>query len=252
MSEKTSVGVGFSPRVYPRPKYISLFDTLVQILRSVVFQSGVIGTIITILIYPFYIQFMTWLKNNLGDYGNDAMLVTIVLSISHTATYILVNGIFGSFDYFQLFQEYKLARKPYMNPKKELIFKCLLEALIGQLILNPLGTYYLLYPGFTKSGMSEVFSPLPTNFELFRGYCVANLFNGVTFYFAHRLFHSKLLYPIFHKQHHEFNGTMGIAAEYANPIEQIFANMIPSLLGLIFFPTHPLCVAIWLVSLLIN
>lgn len=41
---------------------------------------------------------------------------------------------------------------------------------------------------------------------------------------------------------------MGIAAEYANPIEQIFANMIPSLLGMILFPTHPLCVAIWLVS----
>lgn len=248
MSGKVSVGIGFSPRVFPRPKYISLFDTLIQMLRSIVFQSGVIGTILTILSYPLYIKWMMWMKNILGEYGNDAILITILLSISHTATYVLVNGLFGIFDYFQYFQEYKLVRKSYMNPKKDLIIKCLLEAALGQFILSPLGTYYLLYPGFTKHGMTDVFSALPTNFELFRGYCVANLFNGVMFYFAHRLFHSKLLYPIFHKQHHEFNGTMGIAAEYANPIEQIFANMIPSLLGMILFPTHPLCVAIWLVS----
>ena len=49
-------------------------------------------------------------------------------------------------------------------------------------------------------------------------------------------------------QHHEFAGTVGIAAEYANPVEQVFANMLPTLGGVIFFPTHPLLVAVWLVS----
>lgn len=49
-------------------------------------------------------------------------------------------------------------------------------------------------------------------------------------------------------QHHEFAGTIGIAAEYANPVEQIFANMLPTLGGVIFFPTHPLCAGVWLVS----
>jgi hypothetical protein len=240
-------GAGFSPRVYPRPQYLPPSDTVVQMVRSVVFQSGVLGTIICILLYPVYFQFMLWLKELLGDRYNDALLVTIILSISHTGTYILVNGIFGIFDYFSLFQEYKLARKPYMIPKTHLLLRCLGEALLGQLFFSPLGAYYLLYPAFRNAGMVDSFAPLPPTWELFRGFCIANLFNGVAFYAAHRLFHSKLLYSAIHKQHHEFNGTIGIAAEYANPIEQVFANMIPSLAGMAFFPTHPLCVAVWLV-----
>jgi sterol desaturase/sphingolipid hydroxylase (fatty acid hydroxylase superfamily) len=242
-------GVGFSPRVFPRPAYPSLTETILQMVRSVIFQSGVLGTLICLAIYPFYLQSMLWWKNFLGDYDNDAILVTIVLSIAHTGTFFVVNGLFGLFDYFSLFQEYKLARKPYMIPKTTLLARCLIEALIGQLFLSPLGAYYLLYPAFTKYGMVDSLSPLPSVFELFRGFCIANLFNGITFYASHRLFHSKLLYSTIHKQHHEFNGTIGIAAEYANPIEQIFANMIPTLAGMIIYPTHPLCVAVWLVSI---
>lgn len=241
-------GVGFSPRIYPRPKYNPLSETLLQMLRSIVFQSGVLGTIICLITYPIYYQFMLWVQNLLGENSNEAMLVTIILSIAHTGTYVFVNGIFGILDYFSLFQEYKLARKPYMIPKQSLLLRCLIEALVGQFIFSPLGAYYLLYPAFRNSGMVDSLAPLPSVYELFRGFCVANLFNGVTFYAAHRLFHSKFLYSAIHKQHHEFNGTIGIAAEYANPIEQIFANMIPSLAGMALFPTHPLCVAVWLVS----
>jgi sterol desaturase/sphingolipid hydroxylase (fatty acid hydroxylase superfamily) len=241
-------GVGFSPRVFPRPTYPPLSETIVQMVRSVGFQSGVLGTLICLLIYPSYLQLMLWFKNVLGDNYNDAMLVTILLSISHTGTFVVINGLFGLFDYFSFFQEFKLARKPYMIPKLSLVARCLIEALIGQLVISPLGAYYLLYPAFINHGMVDSFSPLPSPFELFRGFCLANLFNGITFYCSHRLFHSKLLYATFHKQHHEFNGTIGIAAEYANPIEQIFANMIPTLAGMILYPTHPLCVAVWLVS----
>jgi hypothetical protein len=41
------------------------------------------------------------------------------------------------------------------------------------------------------------------------------------FYWTHRLFHSKYFYAKYHKQHHEYAGTIGFAAEYAHPLEQI-------------------------------
>lgn len=57
-----------------------------------------------------------------------------------------------------------------------------------------------------------------------------------TFYFMHRLFHSKSkylpLYQWFHKQHHEFNETVSIAAEYAHPIEFAICNLFPVFSGL--------------------
>eukprot|EP00483_Globobulimina_turgida_P010923 UN10944 len=51
------------------------------------------------------------------------------------------------------------------------------------------------------------------------------------FYIVHRLVHHPKLYGIIHKQHHEYKGTIGFAAEYAHPIEALFANFYPTLAG---------------------
>lgn len=47
------------------------------------------------------------------------------------------------------------------------------------------------------------------------------------FYVSHRLLHTKSLYPYIHKIHHTHRITVGIAAEYAHPIEFVLGNMIP-------------------------
>jgi sterol desaturase/sphingolipid hydroxylase (fatty acid hydroxylase superfamily) len=250
-SAAISSQVGASPRIYPRPKYISLYSTICQILRNTVWQSGVIGTVLTVACYPLYIPFYTALKAALGEYGNDAAMFAILLTLVHVVTYITINGTFAVYDHYGYYQEFKLSRKPYMAPKKGLIVKALLEAAVGQLVLGPIGAYYLLFSVFKKYGMLDFNSPLPTPLSIFTTFCIAHLFNGIAFYFAHRLFHTKALYATFHKQHHEFTGTIGIAAEYANPVEQIVANILPTLGGVMFFGTHPLCVGVWLVSFLL-
>merc|ERR1711918_8064 len=61
-----------------------------------------------------------------------------------------------------------------------------------------------------------------------------------------RIFHSKALYKRFHKQHHEFSGTVGFAAEYADPVEVVVSNQIPTVGGVLFFGCHPLCVWLWI------
>lgn len=42
------------------------------------------------------------------------------------------------------------------------------------------------------------------------------------FYLTHRSLHHKSLYARFHKQHHEYTGTIGFAAEYAHPFETVY------------------------------
>jgi sterol desaturase/sphingolipid hydroxylase (fatty acid hydroxylase superfamily) len=56
------------------------------------------------------------------------------------------------------------------------------------------------------------------------------LLEEVLFYYSHRLLHWKRIYKYVHKQHHDFKAPIGIAAEYAHPIEFVFGNLLPGTL----------------------
>jgi methylsterol monooxygenase len=214
--------------------------------KEVFWQSGFLATVLTLFLFPYYKIFCSLLREHLGSHNSDQMIFVVITSITHTVCYVSITGFFATCDHFRLLQQYKLPRKPYMAPKTGLVAKALMEAAVGQLIINPLAVYFV-YPYFKHFGMMGIDEELPSAGAMFKTFCIAHLFNGIGFYWAHRLFHSKSLYATFHKQHHEFNGTIGIAAEYANPVEQIFANTLPTIGGVLFFGTHPLCVCVWLV-----
>jgi sterol desaturase/sphingolipid hydroxylase (fatty acid hydroxylase superfamily) len=76
---------------------------------------------------------------------------------------------------------------------------------IGQLVFGPIALVFL-FKGIKKYGLLSMDAPLPPALDILTTYVVAHVFNGVGFYWAHRLFHSKLLYSTFHKQHHEYTG----------------------------------------------
>lgn len=231
------------------PEYQKFSTVFLSFAKDAIWQSGFFGLLLTFGLFNYYQTFLSLARVQLGEYGSDPVIFSIFLSLIHTLSYAIINGIFFFFDYYGFFQQYKLFRKPYMTPKKSLLVKTLVEAALSQFIINPIAAYYL-YGLCLRLGMLQLDSPLPSAISIFKTYVIAFIFNNVFFYFAHRVFHSQLLYSTFHKQHHEFNGTIGIAAEYANPAEQILANLFPTLGGVVLFPTHPLCIGIWLVRIL--
>lgn len=243
-TSQKNVITGFSPRVYPRPEYAPLTSNLTMMAKEIFYQSGFLGTCCTFLLYPFYTTFVSMMRHLFGPDISERMLFVIVFNATHLIAYATWNSFFGICDYAGFLQKYKLPRKDYMRSSIQTIVKTIVEAAIGQIVINPLLTYYVLFDLFKKFGMSDIDSPLPTVGNLFAVYCFANFFNSFFFYWAHRIFHSSLLYSRFHKQHHEYRGTMGISAEHAGTAEQILANGLPTIGGALLFGTHPLCVCV--------
>ena len=224
-------------------------NPLSRFFKEIFYQSGLLGTLLTFAFYPYYLRFLSLLENLLSTHYTERVGFTIVMTLAHIVTYCTINGLFASFDYFGLYQQYKLDRKPHMKAKTSLIAKTLIDAAVGQLIVGPILLFYL--HGVLRSylGLLSLTAPLPSSVDIFTTYSIAYLFNCIGFYTSHRLLHSKLLYARFHKQHHEYTGSMSISAEYAGPLETVFANMLPSIGGVIFFGCHhPSCFVVWIVS----
>jgi len=88
---------------------------------------------------------------------------------------------------------------------------------------------------------------LPTPLTLASSVFFCMMCEDFTFYWMHRMFHHPKLYPHVHKMHHSFNTTVGIAAEYAHPLEFVLCNMLPTAVGpAILGPTcHVVTVFAW-------
>ncbi|GBG30569.1 Methylsterol monooxygenase 1 [Hondaea fermentalgiana] len=145
-----------------------------------------------------------------------------------------------------LLQRYKMQAGKAQAPTSKLVYKTLLEAFFGQFVLSPF-TSMALFKAARKLGMPDLIAPLPGFAGLFKAFAIAHFFNNFFFYWAHRLVHSKALYSKIHKQHHNYIETIGIAAEYASPAEQVAANYMPTLGGVLLFGRNPLIFFVWLV-----
>jgi methylsterol monooxygenase len=53
----------------------------------------------------------------------------------------------------------------------------------------------------------------------------------VSFYGLHRLMHYRSFYTVIHKRHHEFIHPVSMVALYAHPVEHVFVNLFPIMLG---------------------
>jgi sterol desaturase/sphingolipid hydroxylase (fatty acid hydroxylase superfamily) len=232
----------FTPRLKQRPKYppfVSgvLVPTLVSYTRI-----SALCAMLTFALKPLYIYIVQALI--LGGYSERMVFTALTLSC-HTVLYCFVNGFFFFCDRKDLLMEYKFPRKTYQVPKWNLLYRTWIEAFINQVITGPVAVYYI-YLVFKFFGMPSLTSPLPSFPRVAGGYALSVFVNDVGFYCVHRLVHAKLLYARIHKQHHTYTGTIGFAAEYASPVEQILANQLPTIGGCLFFGAHPLVFLIWI------
>lgn len=205
----------------------TLLYILYHFVREVFLQGSIYGLVLTLSLYPLYLETCNMLSKRLGTYGTEQIVFTITVTASHIVVFYTLSTMFMLFDKFSLFQQYKMPRNKIQKEEaKELYYSTLIEVSVYLFILNPI-LAYCLHPGFVYFGSLSIYDPLPSTFTIAKSFVIAHVFNDVFFYYTHRLLHAKFYQ--FHKKHHEHHGPVSICAEYAHPIEALFSNVFPTL-----------------------
>eukprot|EP01084_Bolivina_argentea_P028518 53005_1 len=209
-------------------------------------RGSFICTVIYFILYPWY----NIIYDKLSTYSfmNDTYIFTLLLSCTHMTFYWTINSFFLFCDKYKYLQQYKIPRTKSQLPSDELLYKTLTKAIFGQLIFEPLGIIFVLYPLFEYHGSKMRLSDdeKPTFVYVFSIFILSQFLMEWLFYFIHRSVHYRSLYGFIHKQHHEYKGSIGFAAEYAHPIEGLAANFYPTLVGCLHTGAHPLIFFVYL------
>ena len=212
--------------------------------------QGFIGLVLTIcyfcfaplLVYPLYC---------LLPHHNSTLLVVvgvpIVMGTNRLTFNLIMNHIYAS--KYPYFEQYRIMNKPwpweadekgYSKQYKEII----INTMKGLFISFPLLLYCLIYFNLVEY-VSDV-DLYPSIIENFKDITIFAIVFETFFYWGHRLFHTPWLYKTFHKQHHEYEVTVSIAAIYNHPLDYMLTNIIPALLGQVFLgKVHVITVYFW-------
>mmetsp|Transcript_43491 Transcript_43491/g.85140 ORF Transcript_43491/g.85140 Transcript_43491/m.85140 type:complete len:302 (+) Transcript_43491:38-943(+) len=201
--------------------------TLVVVREAVTeyLRSGLFALAAWYVVLPFWaIVSVVW------PYSTRSLFVV--------ATMVIHDGLYYGFHFFfQLceargwLQQYKIPRTRGQIPSPELVSRAIKESLFGHFVLQPI-TLWVLYPYVTEHDLVSSPAAVVGKFIFFM------FVNDFLFFLSHWYMHeNKWLYSKVHKQHHLYSGSIGIAAEFAHPVEQILGNQLPLILPVFLLKT---------------
>lgn len=119
----------------------------------------------------------------------------------------------------------------------------LTTVLINQVFVGfPLavGSYHLMkFRGFAD------LRELPTFHWVLAELAFCIIIEEIGFYYSHRFLHGRFIYKHIHKQHHEWTAPISVTAIYCHPIEHIFSNLLPPMLGVFLLGSHVATAWLW-------
>eukprot|EP00906_Rhabdomonas_costata_P030158 RCo042583 len=248
------------PKAEERPQYPSFLALLPGIVRHL-FRGPFLAALFTVyVVHPAILlplvekvgsmdlgSFLpAWLVGLLSTYItprlrargytlNDALFFVAVSLAVHETFYVVINSFYLFCDKQRWLLKYKMERTARMTVPQGILAKTWIQAARNHLVLQPIAlllfyTFWLSFPPLFACPQPPCDRrPLPFLSTFFH-FVVAQQSNDLLLYIFHRALHDiPGLYHRYHKLHHTYVGTVGFAAEFAHPVEQVFANYLPSM-----------------------
>eukprot|EP00124_Ichthyophonus_hoferi_P001457 Ihof_evm12s76 gene=Ihof_evmTU12s76 len=175
---------------------------------------------------------------------NDHLFFVTTFSLCHTVTFIVLNALLFLVHYENWFPQYKIQGAKY--PEGQLLKDALIHVSRNHFFTTPIQLYFFYYIIRWRIG-DNLFGPPPSVIEGAAQILGFMLIEDFMFYWLHRGLHHKSIYKYVHKKHHEFKTTVGIASEYAHPIEEFLANTLPFMTGPLLLQSHLCVMNTWII-----
>jgi sterol desaturase/sphingolipid hydroxylase (fatty acid hydroxylase superfamily) len=179
--------------------------------------------------------------------GNLRLLFVLWLALSHSAPVYGLNLLYTAFTRLAPAASERWRFLPGKRASGRLVLKAFVYVTAFHVAAPFIA--YAMYPAAIRRMGSEdaLFAPsaVPGLGKLAFQLLVCYLCTDATFYWGHRALHVPALYKLIHKQHHEFNVSVGFAAQYAHPLELVLGNVVPVLFGFVAFRMHFVVWCLW-------
>jgi sterol desaturase/sphingolipid hydroxylase (fatty acid hydroxylase superfamily) len=179
---------------------------------------------------------------------SDRLFFVVGTVLSHVIVFWGCNLILYFFYKYDLFPKQRINRDVF--PSQDMINENIRSCLLNHFIVQPIILYFA-YDGFVYFGMT-IHGEIPPLSLILRDYLVSIAINDTLFYWFHRLAHHPSIYKYVHKHHHRYNHSIGIAAEFAHPLEDALCNILPTILGCLLLGSHIFTFWSWLTLRLIE
>jgi len=215
---------------------------------------SVISVLITL---AFFYQPYTWRKalwSWVMSFSDNPFYVGVVGSmLVHTSAFIVMNTVMYVIYKMNhpFFEQFKVQKKswPWQRGSKEreewyaLVIKALKLIAFNELIVVPI-LFTLNYPT-TKKFNSMKIEDLPSWTTSLWQICLCMVIEDTSFYWLHRFMHWAPIYGRFHKVHHQYKTTVGIASEYSHPVDFVLSSAIPYSAGPLILGVHTYTLWMW-------
>jgi len=141
-----------------------------------------------------------------------------------------------------LIERYKCLEEPWpwYGDKKSwdrLYWRTVYLYCLNVLIISPF-FYVPFYVWEVPVDLDFSMDGIPSSLKMVGQVLFCMLMEDLTFHISHRMLHRPSIYPYIHKIHHEHKVTIGMAAYHAHPLEFIFGNVLPSIVGPLILKTN--------------
>lgn len=162
-----------------------------------------------------------------------------------------VSGVYLAADRFGWWRRWRIQERAPGQPRRGPPLGKAVRVVLRNQLLGTLPALVVLYGALVLRGAPLAGPPDGWTTILWQ-LAVIVLVEEVGFYAVHRTLHRKALFRRFHRIHHEFRESIGIATHYVHYAEHLVGNLLPVFAGVLLVGAHPVTTLIWVTLAVTN